>query len=92
MRATDNGAIVLHPRKATNLHFSPSDQEVTIIFGEWWREDVNEVLQEFVTSGGLPRDSDAYTINGQPGDFYPCSSQDTFKLNVTYGKDIFCIW
>ncbi|GJZ94001.1 laccase/diphenol oxidase family protein [Tanacetum coccineum] len=86
MRATVHGVIVLHPRKAKYLHFSPPDQEVPIVFGEWWIEDVNEVLEEFVRSGGLSRDSDAYTINGQPGDFYPCSSQDTFKLNVTYGK------
>nr|GEZ80945.1 laccase/diphenol oxidase family protein [Tanacetum cinerariifolium] len=86
MRATVHGVIVLHPRKAKYLPFSPPDQEAPIVFGEWWIEDVNEVLEEFVTSGGLPRDSDAYTINGQPGDFYPCSSQDTFKLNVTYGK------
>ncbi|KAI3686049.1 hypothetical protein L1987_79719 [Smallanthus sonchifolius] len=53
---------------------------------EWWKEDIMRVLQEFVNSGGTPRDSDAYTINGQPGDFYPCSSGETFKLNVTYGK------
>lgn len=38
-----------------------------------------EVLQEFVASGGAPRDSDAYTINGQPGDLYPCSSQGYFS-------------
>lgn len=33
-----------------------------------------KVMEEFVASGGQPRDSDAYTINGQPGDLYPCSS------------------
>ncbi|GKG31708.1 laccase/diphenol oxidase family protein, partial [Tanacetum coccineum] len=59
---------------------------VKLFLGEWWKEDIMQVLNEFVASGGAPRDSDAYTINGQPGDFYPCSSQDTFKLNVTYGK------
>lgn len=46
-----------------------------ILSGEWWKEDIMEVLEEFVASGGAPRDSDAYTINGQPGDLYPCSSQ-----------------
>ncbi|GKC12414.1 laccase/diphenol oxidase family protein [Tanacetum coccineum] len=85
-RATVHGALIVHPRKAADLPFPPPDQEVPIIFSEWWREDVMEVLQEFVTSGGAPRESDAYTINGQPGDLYPCSSQETFKLNVTYGK------
>lgn len=32
-----------------------------------------EVLREFVENGGDPQLSDAYTINGQPGDLYPCS-------------------
>nr|GEY09534.1 laccase/diphenol oxidase family protein [Tanacetum cinerariifolium] len=75
-RATVHGAIIVHPKKAADLPFAPLDQEVPIIFSEWWREDVMEVFQEFVTSGGTPRESDAYTINGQPGDLYPCSSQD----------------
>lgn len=48
---------------------------VEFFTGEWWKEDVREVLREFVASGGGPRNSDAYTINGQPGDLYPCSSQ-----------------
>jgi laccase len=34
---------------------------------------VNEVLAEFLQSGGGPNVSDAITINGQPGDLYPCS-------------------
>ena len=58
---------------------------IELFLGEWWKEDVMEVLQEFVTSGGAPRVSDAYTINGQPGDLYPCSSQGQFS-NFTYMK------
>ncbi|KAL8243223.1 hypothetical protein R6Q59_009481 [Mikania micrantha] len=85
-RATVHGAIVVHPEPGTRYPFPEPYQEVPIIFGEWWKEDVMTVLHEFVAFGGAPRDSDAYTINGQPGDFYPCSSQDTFKLNVEYGK------
>ncbi|KAM0018453.1 putative laccase [Helianthus debilis subsp. tardiflorus] len=85
-RATVHGAIVVHPQPGTYSPFPEPYEEVPIIFGEWWKKDVMEVLQEFVASGGAPRDSDAYTINGQPGDFYPCSSQATFKLNVEYGK------
>ncbi|XP_076936691.1 laccase-15-like [Bidens hawaiensis] len=85
-RATVHGAIVVHPQPGTPSPFPKPDQEVPIIFGEWWKMDVMEVLEEFVASGGAPRDSDAYTINGQPGDLYPCSSQGAFKLNVEYGK------
>jgi laccase len=43
------------------------------ILGEWWKNDVNEVYTEFIESGGAPNVSDAITINGQPGDLYPCS-------------------
>ncbi|KAL8215597.1 hypothetical protein R6Q57_022434 [Mikania cordata] len=85
-RATVHGAIIVHPKTPTNYPFPKPHEEVPIIFGEWWKEDIMTVLQEFVESGGAPRDSDAYTINGQPGDLYPCSSEETFKLNVTYGK------
>ncbi|XP_076936689.1 laccase-15-like [Bidens hawaiensis] len=85
-RATVHGAIIVHPKSRTNYPFSMPHEEVPIILGEWWKEDIMTVLQEFVESGGTPRDSDAYTINGQPGDLYPCSSEETFKLNVTYGK------
>lgn len=37
-----------------------------------------EVLHEFVRTGGAPNDSDAYTINGQPGDLYPCSNSGIY--------------
>ncbi|MCE3214921.1 hypothetical protein HAX54_000267 [Datura stramonium] len=36
--------------------------------------------------GGQPKNSDAFMINGQPGDFYPCSNHGTFKLEVKSGK------
>ncbi|KAK1406802.1 hypothetical protein QVD17_38410 [Tagetes erecta] len=85
-RATVHGAIIVHPKRHTKYPFPTPHEEVPIIFGEWWKEDIMRVLREFAESGGVPKISDAYTINGQPGDFYPCSSKDTFKLNVTYGK------
>lgn len=46
---------------------------------EWWKKDVMEVLEEFVRTGGAPNVSDAYTINGQPGDLYPCSKSGMFS-------------
>lgn len=38
---------------------------------------MNDVFREFAESGGTPRVSDAITINGQPGDLYPCSESGT---------------
>ncbi|GKF21795.1 laccase/diphenol oxidase family protein [Tanacetum coccineum] len=72
-RATVHGAIAVQPKPSTSYPFPQPHEEVPIIF-------------ELVASGDAPRDSDAYTINGQPGDFYPCSSKDIFTLNVTYGR------
>ncbi|XP_038696234.1 laccase-15-like [Tripterygium wilfordii] len=85
-RATVHGAIIVSPKKGTTFPFPKPDAEVPIILGEWWRKDVMEVLRLFQMTGGAPNDSDAYTINGQPGDLYPCSKSETFKLMVDQGK------
>ncbi|KAL1818873.1 hypothetical protein DCAR_0415100 [Daucus carota subsp. sativus] len=85
-RATVHGAIVIRPKQGTNYPFPKPHKEVPLILGDWWKSDIEEVLQEFIRTGGDPNASDALTINGQPGDFYNCSKQDTFKLIVDYGK------
>ncbi|KAG8364857.1 hypothetical protein BUALT_Bualt18G0042100 [Buddleja alternifolia] len=85
-RATVHGAIIIYPKPGTYYPFPKPRAEVPIILGEWWKEDIMQVLEEFVASGGQPMDSDAYTINGQPGDLYPCSKHDTFKLKVKHGN------
>ena len=41
--------------------------------GEWWKSDIKEVASEFMRRGGDPNISDAYLVNGQPGDLYNCS-------------------
>uniref|UniRef100_A0A2N9FZT5 laccase n=1 Tax=Fagus sylvatica TaxID=28930 RepID=A0A2N9FZT5_FAGSY len=53
---------------------------------EWWKQDILKIYNETVVTGGAPNVSDAFTINGQPGDLYPCSKPDTFKLKVDDGK------
>ncbi|XP_073284735.1 laccase-15-like [Primulina huaijiensis] len=85
-RATVHGAIIIYPKQGTSYPFHRPVAEIPIILGEWWKKDIMKVYEEFVASGGQPRDSDAYTLNGQPGDFYPCSKPGTFKVNVTYGN------
>ena len=54
--------------------------KLKIIAGEWWKKDIMEVLEEFVQNGGGPQISDAFTINGQPGDLYPCSKSGQISL------------
>ncbi|GFQ02918.1 laccase-14, partial [Phtheirospermum japonicum] len=87
-RATVHGAIIVYPAPGTPYPFPKPAAEVPIILelGEWWKEDIMKVLEDFVASGGQPADSDAYTINGQPGDLYPCSNRTTFKMKVKQGK------
>lgn len=46
-----------------------------IIEGEWWDANPVDVLRESIRTGAAPNISDAYTIDGQPGDLYKCSSQ-----------------
>ena len=52
--------------------------------GEWWKADVMEVLKEAVATGGNPNVSDAFTINGQPGDLYPCSQPGWYYFPINY--------
>ncbi|RDY14595.1 Laccase-15 [Mucuna pruriens] len=85
-RATVHGPIFIYPKKGTSYPFPKPDAEVPIVLGEWWKSEVNDVYDEFLRTGGTPNNSDAITINGQPGDLYPCSKLETFKLNVDHGK------
>lgn len=41
--------------------------------GSWYKGDVNKEVAEDLEDGDLTPSSDAYTINGQPGDFCNCS-------------------
>ncbi|KAJ9166883.1 hypothetical protein P3X46_021572 [Hevea brasiliensis] len=85
-RATVHGAIIVYPKTPTSYPFPKPHAEVPIIIGEWWKEGIMELYDAFLQSGGDPNVSDAYTINGQPGDLYPCSKPETFKLMVDYGR------
>ncbi|KAI3459988.1 hypothetical protein Pfo_016651, partial [Paulownia fortunei] len=85
-RATVHGALIVYPKKGNGYPFPKPDAEVPIILGEWWKSDIQAILNDFLQSGGDPNVSDAFLVNGQPGDLYPCSRSDTFKLTVDYGK------
>ncbi|KAH7833420.1 hypothetical protein Vadar_006176 [Vaccinium darrowii] len=85
-RATVHGPIVVYPKIGTNYPFPKPDAEFPIVLGEWYKGDVMEIIQSALISGGEPNTSDAYTINGQPGDLYNCSKPGTFNIMVDYGK------
>ncbi|KAL3640787.1 hypothetical protein CASFOL_015755 [Castilleja foliolosa] len=85
-RNTVHGPLIVNPKNKTDYPFTVPYGEIPIIIGEWWKSDIKAVLSEFLASGGDPNVSDAFLINGQPGDLYSCSKQDTFKVTVESGK------
>ncbi|GLU16472.1 hypothetical protein SLE2022_329050 [Rubroshorea leprosula] len=72
-RNTVHGAIVIYPSKEASSPYPEPDGEEIIILGSWYAHDVNLLVAETLLNGGHLPISDAYTINGQPGDFCACS-------------------
>lgn len=86
MRATVYGVFIILPKKGSSYPFPTPFQEVPIILGEWWKARIDRVVKQGMKSGGALNSSDAYTINGQPGALYPCSSKGTTVLTVEKDK------
>ncbi|XP_055830521.1 laccase-4-like [Solanum dulcamara] len=86
LRATVHGAIVILPKLDLPYPFSKPKKEVVIILGEWWKSDVEAVVDEATQSGLPPNISDAHTINGLPGPASTCLSQEGFNFLVEAGK------
>ncbi|OIT21838.1 laccase-14 [Nicotiana attenuata] len=72
--ATVHGAIVVYPMPGISYPFPKPHADIPIILGEWWKKDLKEVILEYIASSSNIMHSDAFTINSQPGDFYPCSN------------------
>ncbi|KAJ4833974.1 Laccase-4 [Turnera subulata] len=86
LRATVHGAIVILPKPAVPYPFPTPDNEEVIVLGEWWKSDVENVINEAMKSGLAPNVSDAHTINGHPGPSSTCPSQGAYRLSVQAGK------
>ncbi|KAL2471012.1 Laccase-4 [Abeliophyllum distichum] len=86
LRATVHGAIVIMPKIGLPYPFPKPHKEVVVILGEWWKLDVEAVVDAAMESGLAPDVSDAYTINGHPGLISNCLSQGGFNLAVEPGK------
>ncbi|KAJ3680757.1 hypothetical protein LUZ60_015246 [Juncus effusus] len=87
LRETVHGALIIKPKKGPKSYpFSKPFQEIPIILGEWWNDDVFTIDRQAFLTGGVTPHADAFTINGQPGDLYNCSTNDTYKFIVEPGK------
>ncbi|KAL1808967.1 hypothetical protein ACET3Z_025957 [Daucus carota] len=86
LRATVYGALIIHPREGDSYPFQKPKRETPLLLGEWWDANPIDVVREATRTGGGPNISDAYTINGQPGDLYNCSSKETVIVPVDSGE------
>ncbi|KAG7942854.1 hypothetical protein I3843_15G007900 [Carya illinoinensis] len=85
-RATVHGAIVVLPANGTTYPFHKPNAEQLLILGEWYNGDLKEIIDSATETGAAPAESNAYTINGQPGFPNKCSKETTYRLHVQYGK------
>ncbi|XP_039159547.1 laccase-12 isoform X2 [Eucalyptus grandis] len=86
LRATVYGALIIYPRQGSTYPFAEPKRETPILLGEWWNANPIDVVNEATRTGGAPNISDAYTINGQPGDLYRCSSSETIIVPIDTGE------
>ncbi|XP_057509744.1 laccase-4-like [Actinidia eriantha] len=86
LRATLHGGIVILPKLGVPYPFPTPHKEVVVILGEWWKSDVEAVINEATKSGLAPNVSDAHTINGHPGLASNCLSRGGFKIPVEPGN------
>ncbi|PIN02033.1 Multicopper oxidase [Handroanthus impetiginosus] len=86
LRATIHGAIVILPKVGVPFPFPQPHEEVVMVLGEWWKSDVEAVIDEAMSMGMAPNVSDAHTINGHPGPLSNCQGQGGFELAALPGK------
>ncbi|XAR65980.1 Laccase [Bertholletia excelsa] len=86
LRATVYGALIIQPKEGSSYPFPKPRRQTPIVLGEWWDGNPLDVVRQALRTGGAPNVSDAYTINGQPGDFYNCSSKDTVIVPINTGE------
>ncbi|XP_020571715.1 laccase-3-like [Phalaenopsis equestris] len=85
LRATVYGALIILPEKDKGYPFAKPDRQFPIILGEWWNRDPISVVRQATFTGAAPNVSDAFTINGEPGDLYNCSSPTTTIFPIKQG-------
>ncbi|KAL0382186.1 UNVERIFIED_CONTAM: Laccase-12 [Sesamum calycinum] len=86
LRATVYGALIIRPKEGDSYPFPKPKRETPLLLGEWWDANPIDVVRQATRTGAAPNVSDAYTINGQPGDLYNCSSKETITVPVDSGE------
>ncbi|KAK3194588.1 hypothetical protein Dsin_025898 [Dipteronia sinensis] len=86
LRGTVYGGLVVYPKTGVPYPFKYPYEEHIIILGEYWLQDVVQLEQQVIASGGPPPPANAFIINGHPGPNYNCSGNDVYKIEVVPGK------
>lgn len=86
LRATIHGAIIILPKPGVPYPFPMPHGEEVLILGEWWKSDVEAVIDEAMSLGSAPNVSDAHTINGHPGPMSNYPGQGGYNLAVLPAK------
>ncbi|KAL8161050.1 hypothetical protein V2J09_012539 [Rumex salicifolius] len=86
LRATVYGALIIRPKPGSPYPFPKPTRETPVLLGEWWNNDPVKIVRHASRTGAAPNVSDAYTINGQPGDLYNCSKKDTVIVPIKTGE------
>ncbi|KAG6383798.1 hypothetical protein SASPL_156424 [Salvia splendens] len=86
LRATIHGAIIILPKHGLPYPFPKPHKEEVLLLGEWWKSDVEAVIDEAMASGNAPNVSDAHTINGHPAPNSNCLGKGGYTLVVTPAK------
>ncbi|KAJ6291503.1 hypothetical protein OIU76_023556 [Salix suchowensis] len=55
------------------------ESTVSPFTGSWFKGDLKAIIDEALATGQPPEQSNSLTINGQPGDLYPCSAENTYR-------------
>ncbi|GLT69261.1 hypothetical protein SLA2020_414240 [Shorea laevis] len=85
-RATVHGAIVILPPVGSTYIFANPHEEEILVLGPWYEGNLKELVDEAIETGDDMPHTVANTINGEPGDFCPCSNGTTYRWMVDYGK------
>ncbi|KAF5467671.1 hypothetical protein F2P56_011902 [Juglans regia] len=85
-RATVHGAIVVLPAIGSTYPFPEPDGDEVVVLAAWYKGNMKELVDEAMFAGSDLPHSDAYTINGEPGDFCDCSNGTANRWIVDYGK------
>ncbi|XP_044479384.1 laccase-4-like [Mangifera indica] len=86
LRATLHGAIVILPKGGVPYPFPKPREEKVIVLAEWWKSDVEAVINEALQTGLTPNRSDTQTINGYAEPTSSCPSERGYTLQVEPGR------